>query len=537
MAVSSLASGISGLKTSQTALNVIGDNLANLNTSGFKSSRVNFSDELSQVLRSAQAPISGGVGGKNPIQIGTGTRVASIDVNYAQGGLDPTGRPFDLAIQGDGFFIVTDGTTDYYTRVGAFNLDQNNDLVDSATGFKVKGVSATINVPVNTVVPANATTLVNLAGNLDSATSTGAVNQVVSTAPNTYMISPTTAAVSATTLNSLTVNTTDYVTGDTINVSGDETNGTDVSATFTYGAANDGTTLGDLMNFISTSFGSATATISSGNIVLTSDAPGVSKLTVSLSDGSSNTGATTFSSSSIATTGSGATYVTTIPVFDAQGKSYPVTLTFSKASTNTWDVAATMKPVDGSVASLGVTAINFNNDGSFASITGTTALTITLPGTAGTQVVNFDFGLANAFNGLTQLSASSSAAAITQDGFGAGFYLSSSVNADGTIEALFTNGQTQILDQIQLATFANPAGLTKDGRNMVLPSVASGQAVLRLAGSGTAGSIQSGSLESSNVDIAEEFTKLIISQRAFQANARTITTADEVLQELVNIVR
>ncbi len=536
MAVSSLASGISGLKTSQTALNVIGDNLANLNTAGFKSSRVHFSDELSQILRAAQAPISGGVGGKNPLQIGTGTRVASIDVNYAQGGLDPTGRPFDLAIQGDGFFIVTDGTTNYYTRVGAFNLDENNDLVDSATGFKVRGVSTTINLPVNTVVPANATTLVNLAGNLDSATTTGAVNQVVSTAPNTYMISPTTAAVSATALNSLTVNTTNYVVGDTINVTGDETNGTDESATFTNGAANDGTTLGDLMNFVSTSFGSATASISSGNIVLTGDAPGSSKLSVSLADGT-GAGNTTWSSFAIATPGSGSTYVTTVPVFDAQGKSYPVTLTFSMASTNTWDVAATMKPADGSVASLGVTAINFNNDGSFASITGTTALTIALPGTAGNQVVNFDFGLANAFNGLTQLSASSSAAAITQDGFGAGFYLSSSVNADGTIEALFTNGQTQILDQLQLATFANPAGLTKEGRNMVLPSAASGQAVLRVAGSGSAGSITSGSLESSNVDIAEEFTKLIISQRAFQANARTITTADEVLQELVNIVR
>jgi flagellar hook protein FlgE len=539
MAVSSLASGISGLKTSQTALNVIGDNLANLNTSGFKSSRVNFSDELSQILRAAQAPISGGVGGKNPLQIGTGTRVASIDVNYAQGGLDPTGRPFDLAIQGDGFFVVTDGTQDYYTRVGAFNLDLNNDLVDSATGLKVRGTTATINIPVNTVVPANATTIVDLIGNLDSAASTGAVNQVVTTT-SPFQVAGPLPATAGTALNSLLANTTNYVTGDVINVSGVETNGTNVSTSFTFGtgAPYDGTTLGDLRNFTSASFGTATATIdASGNIMVTADAPGTSNHVMTLADASGNTGATTFPSFSITTTGSGSTYVTTVPVFDAQGKSYPVTLTFSKASANTWAVAATMKPADGSVASLGITAINFNNDGSFASITGTTDLTITLPAGIGTQVVNFNLGLANAFNGLTQLNATSSAAAVSQDGFGAGFYLSSSVNADGTIDALFTNGQTQTLDQIQLATFANPAGLTKDGRNMVLPSVASGQAVLRLAGTGSAGSITSGSLESSNVDIAEEFTKLIISQRAFQANARTITTADEVLQELVNIVR
>ena len=534
MGVSALSTGITGLKTSQIALSIIGDNLANLNTAGFKSSRVNFSDELTQVLRSAQAPTSG-VGGKNPLQIGTGARVASIDVNTAQGSLEPTGRPFDLAIQGDGFFVLTDGTTDFYTRVGSFNLDRNNDLVDSATGFKVKGVGATINVPVSTVVPANATKIVDLVGNLDSGMSTGAVNQVVTT---TSAFTAGGAATAATLLNSLDQNNTPYVTGDTISVTGDETNGTDVSATFTYGAANDGTTLGDLRDFISASYGSATATIdASGNIVLTADAPGSSKISVSIADGAGNPGATTFPGFSLTTTGSGDTYVTTVPIFDAQGKSYPVTLTFSKASTDTWNVVATMKPADGSVASLGINAINFNTDGSFASVTGTTALTITLPGTAGTQVVNFDFGLANVFNGITQLSGSSSVAAVSNDGFEAGFFLSASVNTDGTLEALFTNGQTQTLERIQLATFANPAGLTKNGRNMLLPSAASGQAVPRLAGSGSTGSIASGALEGSNVDIAEEFTKLIVFQRTFQANARTITTADEVLQELVNIVR
>ncbi|MFQ5714623.1 MAG: flagellar hook protein FlgE [Candidatus Scalinduaceae bacterium] len=537
MGVSALASGISGLRTSQTALNVIGDNLANLNTSGFKSSRVNFSDELSQILKAAQAPATGGIGGKNPLQTGTGARVASIDVDFAQGSLEPTGRPFDLAIQGDGFFIVTDGTQDFYTRAGAFNLDLNNDLVDSASGLKVRGTTGTINIPVNTVVPANATTTVDMVGNLDSATLTGAVNQVV-TATSPFTVAGPLPATQGTALNSLLQNTAAYVIGDTINVTGDETNGTDVSASFTYGAANDGTTLGDLRNFISASYGTATATIdASGNIVLTADAPGSSNHIVTLADASGNTGGTTFPSFSITTAGSGSTFVTTVPVFDAQGKSFPVTLTFNKTAANTWAVTATMKPVDGSVASLGITAINFNTDGSFASITGTTALTINLPAGAGTQVVNLNLGLANAFNGLTQLSATSSAAAVSQDGFGAGFFQSSSVNADGTIDALFTNGQTQTLDQIQLATFANPAGLEKQGRNLLIPSVSSGQTVLRLAGSGSTGSITSGSLEGSNVDIAEEFTKLIISERAFQANARTITTTDEVLQELVNIVR
>ena len=537
MGVSALAAGISGLRTSQTALNVIGDNLANLNTPGFKSSRVNFSDELSQTVRSAQAP-GGGVGGRNPVQTGTGARVASIDINFGQGTLTPTGRPFDLAIQGEGFFIVTDGSRDLFTRVGAFNLDSNNDLVDSGTGFKVKGTSANINLPANTVVPASATTTVNMVGNLDSETTAGAVNQVV-TSTSVFTVGGPPLATQGTTLNTLDQNITPYIDGDTITVTGKEANGTNVNTSFVFGAGNDGITLGNLRDFISASFGTATATIVSGNIVLTADAPGSSTHTVTLADGSSpgQIGATTFPSFSVTTNGSGSTFVTTVPVFDAQGKSFPVTLTFNKTAANAWAVAATMKPVDGSVASFGVTAINFNTDGSFASITGNTALTINLPPGMGTQVVNLNFGLSNSFSGITQLGGNSSAAALSQDGFEAGFFLSASVNADGTVDALFTNGQTQTLDQIQVATFSNPSGLSKEGNNMLLPTVASGSAVLRLAGTGNAGSITSGALEGSNVDIAEEFTKLIISQRAFQANARTITTMDDVLQELVNIVR
>jgi flagellar hook protein FlgE len=538
MAVSALAAGISGLRTSQTALNIIGDNLANLNTPGFKSSRVTFSDELSQTLRAANAP-SSSIGGKNPMQSGTGARVSSIDVNYGQGGITPTGRPFDLAIEGEGFFVLTDGSQDFYTRVGAFNLDENNDLVDSATGFKVKATAATINVPTDTVVPAKATANVNLVGNLDSGTTSGAVNQIITT--TAAFATSGGAAVSGTLLNDLTINTTDYdTTGtvDTITITGSETNGTDVNTVFTYGggAGQDGTTLGELRDFISASYGSATATIDgSGNIVVTADAPGSSSLALTIADGSGAAGVTAWNSLSVTANGSGSTYVTTVPIFDAQGKSFPVTLTFNKDSANTWNVAATMKPADGSV-SLSMGDITFNANGSYAAISGTLVMTITFPNTT-TQDVNFNLGTSNAFTGVTQLSGNSSAAATSQDGYEAGFFLSVTVNSDGSVDALFTNGQTQTLDQMQLATFANPAGLEKQGKNLLLPSVASGDAVLRLPQTGSTGSIVSGALEGSNVDIAEEFTNMIINQRAFQANARTITTNDEVMQELVNIVR
>ncbi len=153
------------------------------------------------------------------------------------------------------------------------------------------------------------------------------------------------------------------------------------------------------------------------------------------------------------------------------------------------------------------------------------------------QPITLDLGSIGAFDGLSQLAGQSNAAATSQDGFEAGFYASSAINSDGSITSLFTNGQTRSAAQLQLATFTNPAGLSKEGDNLYNVTVASGTAVPRTPQSGTAGSVVSGALESSNVDIAEEFTNLIISQRSFQANARTITTTDEVLQELVNIVR
>jgi len=202
MASTSLISGISGLQASQTALNVIGDNLANLNTSGFKAARVSFATSLSQTLRSASGP-SGGLGGTNPIEIGTGTSVASIDKVYTQGNMLPTGRPLDLGIEGDSFFILTDTFSDFYTRVGAFNLDKNNDLVDTGTGLKVKSTNGgAINVPVNDSVPGRATTVSTIAGNLDTNFNTGAVSHILTTNAPFTTAGPV-AAVAGDGLNSL----------------------------------------------------------------------------------------------------------------------------------------------------------------------------------------------------------------------------------------------------------------------------------------------------------------------------------------------
>jgi len=525
MASTSLVSGISGLQASQTALNVVGDNLANLNTPGFKSSRVSFATSLSQSIRSASGP-SGGLGGRNPVEIGTGVNVASIDKVYTQGNMTPTGRPLDLGIEGDSFFILTDTFSDFYTRVGAFNLDKNNDLVDTGTGLKVKSTNGgAINIPVNDSVPGRATTVSTIAGNLDTGFNTGAVTHVLTTNSPFTTIGPV-AAVAADGLNSLLQNTVNYVAGDQIDINGSEHNGVAVSERFIYGggAGQDGTTLGDLRDFINTNYGSATVAIDgSGNLVFTATPPGKSDLTLTIADATGNTGGSTFGNFAISTSGVGDVYVTTIPIFDVQGSSNLVNLTFEKIGSNTWDLTSTMKPSEGTVTDA-VTAINFNTNGSFSSVTGTAAITITYPDTT-TQTINLDFGLPTAFNGLTQFGGTPSAAGVEQDGFEEGLFASTSINADGNVVASFTNGQSKNIGQLQLAVFSNPSGLSSLGGNLLKTTIASGDAILKTAQPGKVGSIKNGVLES------------IIAQRSFQANARTITITDEVLQELVSIVR
>ncbi|MGQ3685519.1 MAG: flagellar hook protein FlgE [Candidatus Loosdrechtia sp.] len=530
--ITSLASGVSGLKTSQMALNVIGDNLANLNTSGFKVSRVNFANELMQTIRPALES-SGVVGGTNPIQIGTGTRVSSIIKNFTQGNLISTGRLFDLAIQGSGFFVLKGEFEDYYTRAGSFGLDKSNNIIDLGTGLRAKGISGNaINVPVGSTVEGRATTTASISGNLNAEFSTGAVNHV------TKSISPYTVdgvpATTAALLNDLDQTTASYIAGDKISVIGSEHNGKTVNKSFVYGT--DGTTLGDLIDFISNNFGTATASLdANGNLLLTSDPPGNSNLTLSISDDSGNTGRAAHPTYVADVIGSGDVYVTSLTVYDTLGTSYLITLYFEKTGNNQFDLTPTMEAEFGSVTDS-ISSINFNTNGSFASVDGTPTITITYPNNS-MQTITLNFGTANTFDGLTQFGGTSSAASVYQDGYEEGYFSSVAVNQNGKVVSLFTNGQTREVGQIQLAIFSNPEGLSAVGNNLFSKTLASGDAVFVTALSGGVGSIISGALESSNVDMAEEFTKLIVSQRAFQANARTITTTDEILRELVNLSR
>lgn len=651
---SALSAALSGLRVNQQYLDIIGNNLANSSTIGYRGSRVTFSDLFSQVLRSGSGP-TGSVGGVNPMQIGLGTQVHSISSLTTQGVLNDTGNPFDLGIQGDGFFILNDGSRSVYTRAGVFGLDQGNFLVDSGTGFRVRSVNGgNIQLPTATLLPANATQSMSLAGNLPakvggpvaevlttsaalqagtqaqiagSAGSTGPFNlqntdtmqisvnggvavtvtfstvtpgaatvaEVVNdintaltaagvtasatTAPTgevlietdrsgssaTLLISPTSSspgvpallglstalvagteapATAATLLNDLADNVVDYQVGDIIQISGTDASGQPYTGSFTFGAANDGTTVGDLIAVVDSLITDATVSIDGlGNLVVTADSEGEASLSVSISDAAGNTGQTLFSAHGFGVTTDGAgpdTVRTSVDVFDSRGLRHTLTMTLTRVDSREWDLSMTTDNPNDVIIDDAVQGILFNEDGSFASVSGSgvgdLGIEIQFEGLTVAQDIDVGLGSSGQLNGLTQLGESGSIRVLSQDGYPAGDLNSVSIRSDGVIEGFYSNGQSQELDQLAMAVFANPGGMLRVGAGMFAESPNSGIPQVLTAGTGGAGTMISGVLESSNVDVAQEFVRLIEAQRGFQANARVIRVSDELLAELVNIV-
>ncbi|MEP9411261.1 MAG: flagellar hook protein FlgE [Candidatus Brocadia sp.] len=522
-----LYSGVSGIRAHQNMLDIIGNNLANINTYGYKSSRLLFSDLLSQT-------IAIGTNG-NPMQVGKGVKFASITSNFSQGTLESTNNVFDLAIQGEGFFVVNGGGKDFFTRVGAFTTDVNNYLIDSNTGYKVLDTNGKeINIPYDSTVSGKATSKAYITGNLDASASSSTAEVLIM---SSALTESSTAATSATELNDLDSKTTDYVNGDTILITGTKSDGTAVSAVFTYGATNDGTTIGDLLTVINTAFsGDATASLdSSGKIILKANTDGKDKLSLTIADSGSNTGKTTWTDHTF----SGSTYTTSVDIFDSQGTRHMVTLRFTKQMDNKWDLTAFMDSSEGTFTSGDnkITGITFNDDGTFSTNSGDTTLQFKFNGIGTTQSVIFDLGTSGKNNGLTQNGGDSTAAVSKQDGYEYGTFDSVSINSDGAIKALYTNGITQTIATLKLALFNNLNGLNKVGNNLYEQTSASGEPIYVNPNSGRAGSISSGYLEGSNVDMATELTSLITAQRGFQLNTKVITTADEILAEVVNLKR
>jgi flagellar hook protein FlgE len=552
----SLLTGISGLRGHQKMLEVVGNNLANLNTTSFKASRVLFSDLMYELQRGASSTSNGLLGSVNAVQIGTGSRVSQVSKDFQQGNLEASGKPLDLAVDGSGLFVTKSGNNTYFTRAGAFSLDQEGYLSDPATGnlvqrfgalgepdgvnpsFQTSGDSR-IYIPLGASIAGKATQTISLAGNLSSR-AVGPVSQKIMTATAFFVGGGVSAATSTTLLADVDGFSGAYVAGDKIEINGQTKDGNNPDVTEFVIDDPATTTVGDLILALNTGFPGSNVQLVDGKIVATDNTPGSSMLNIILRDDPANVGIGTDELDSHkfikqALGKDGDKVLRTAEVFDSSGASHQLSLELTKQEDGSWDMNASLGAGDGNIVDGTVDGITFQDDGTFVSASGVD-IEIQFSGQSVTQVMNLYCGEPGTISGLGQLGASS-ALEVSQDGFSPGELSDVHVDVDGTVFGLASNGLQIAMGQLAIASFRNNDGLISTGGNYYQSSLASGAPEIGTALSGSRGAIRAGQLEGSNVDLALEFTRLIIAQRGFSANARTITVTDRVLEELTNIIR
>ena len=401
---------LSGLEADSVALNTIGNNLANLNTTAFKGQTTSFEDLFYQQI--------GQSGSGDAIQLGAGTKVSGTSTDFSEGTILPDANPnsADMALAGNGFFVVEQSGVQSLTRAGNFQLSSNGNLI-TQDGQQVMGYAA-----------------VN-----------GVVNQNTNLTPITIPV------------------------------------GLNEGAQATQ-------------NF------SVTTNLDSGATVNTS-------------------------------------FSTPVQVFDSLGQSHQATVSYTKTGTNTWSYAVTLPAGDATGTPLNNTGtLTFDSSGNLVSPTGSVN-NITFPGlTDGASDLSFNWNLNDSTGhpSISQLAdASTNSAAAGQDGFPSGVFQSFSADQNGVITAQFSNGRTATIAQVAVATVANTEGLTASGNNNFTTTAASGQASIGVAGAGGRGLVDDGALEQSNVNISTEFSNLIVAQRAFEANSKTVTTFDTISQDVL----
>lgn len=540
----SLVSGVSGLKNHQMKMDVLGNNIANISTVGYKGGRINFSEALFQTI--ANATPSHGTGYINPMQVGLGMKTSSIENLFAQGSLENTGVITDMAIEGDGFFVMRGGSNRFYTRAGQFFFNsegklvnqrglsvQGWDLFDQQTTDLGSGNLSDIVIDPNLIAQAKSTKNVYLTGNLNAGLET--TTEVWS--QGSALTDAGNPATAASDLNNLAQTTTPLVAGDTIVISGTNSDGSAVSATYTYAA---GDTIQQLLNAINAAFSGTTASIVNGKITLTDAIAGDSSTTISLTSGSANTGVVQLPSFVNSTAGVTGTATTSVVVYDSLGGSHNLIVEFTKTTNNgewTWQATAggseTIVSGDSGLAT-------FDSAGNLTSFTfdgGVNELTLNPGGGADTMSFTLHAEGEDQYAGLSQFQSLSTLTVREQDGKATGKLLGINISKDGTISGTFSNGQIESIAKIALAKFPNNAGLSDLGDSLYQTSIASGKTQIVDLKNDGAESIISGALEMSNVDLSQEFTEMITAQRGFQASAKVISTADQILDELLRLKR
>ena len=539
--IGALYAGLSGLKNHQTKINVIGHNLSNINTIGFKKSRVVFREAFSQTLKAAVAS-QGDRGGVNPQSVGTGSQIGSIDVLQRNGSAQTTDMPTDLMFRGKGHFVLevpAGGTKAQeessrsikassiraFTRNGNFGIDQSGDLVYRPNGYKVLGWQADpVTGEVNTANPdaissvsfpfmrsiSRKTSFVQFASNLDARA--GAV-EVVSDG-GTGLLSSVTPAQDGGDLRP-----------GSHKVRVERAEGAD-----TFTASLDG--------------GEAQAIVDS--TVTFSDADGRQLVTLKFGD---EIKAGTASLEYISKF-----HKTEIGIFDGLGQRHDAEITFTKeavqaggtvnpAGTWRWNIEDShitdAKVVTNGDDKVRTGLIQFNNQtASFSTADPAIAFINVQPIDAeGNETGAGELAVKLDFSNLTQFADSHDAIAQRQDGVGPGNLVSFSISATGLIDGIFSNGVNKAIAQLAAADIPNAEGLTVLSDTMVTTSPSSGAPAFVTAGTRNMGELTAGALEMSNVDLTEEFTDLITTERGFQANARVITTSDNILTEAMGLKR
>jgi flagellar hook protein FlgE len=579
---SALFTGLSGLDVNQTKLQVVGNNIANVNTVAFKSSRTLFKSQF-YITEGSGSPPDGDFGGTNPNQRGLGAQIASIEKDFTQGAIEPTGKNTDLALDGEGFFVVQ-GTDQKFTRDGSFSLNSANQLVTSSGDFVqgfgvdtdfnvIPGAIDNITIPLGAMTSAKATENAYFTGNLNAngsvATGASILNsqplEVVGGGPLNAGGSDllTTVGVSAGT------NTTAaFTAGQSITLDGKK-GGRDIGpATFVVTGTN---TVSDLMSFLQTGmsiFPQGTnpdevpddlnaATPQPGVTLdqIATDPPGVLRLTITGNLGEQNeltipgagfadaTGATPLTfidgedAAGITSDPVGESVHTSFIAYDSLGTPVTVGVTAvleTKADTgNVWRFYAESPDDTDPALNLASGTLTFDSTGKLIDSTNTQIQLDRDNTGAGTPLIfNLDF------NSMTSLTSRNSELVMTrQDGNAIGTLDDFSIGTDGTVTGSFSNGQTRTLGQVAVATFTNPMGLDDQGGNMYKSGVNSGEPIITTPQTLGAGSIRSGALEQSNVDLSKEFINLIIASTGFSASSRVITTSDQLITELLNSSR
>ncbi|MFO7956031.1 MAG: flagellar hook-basal body complex protein [Candidatus Brocadiia bacterium] len=561
---SALQTAVLGMRAYQEMLNVTGNNISNADTVGYKEDSITFSDMFSRTL-SRGMRASEDIGGTNPIQVGLGVRVSSIAKNMSQGSFTSTEKDFDLAIDGSGFFVVNDGSGNVFTRDGTFDVDSEGYLVDPATGYRVQRIGTTgedfgfqvagdsaIRIPFDTELPGSRTQEVTFQGNL----SAGQYDPTSSTLRGigTYTLTSGGLADGAAEMTDIE-RLTDFTDGDTIDISGTTRDGTAVSGSFTYGAANDGTTMQDLLDAVTATFGGpdeVSAYMDEGRIHLEDARAGYSLLDVDLSSTAHpDAMPTDFDYLEV---GGASAQSTNINIFDRQSQSHSLTVTFVRHGEheNVWDMVVNSCADATNVTDRRIAGITFDENGIYQGVSetdyfGNTSadpghenldanISLEFPGTATAQDIGAYLGRIGFYDGLTQMGGESSAGAIDQDGYGTGSLQSVSVDGSGRLSGTFSNGETLDIADMQMAVFDNPQGLERIGANYYRHTPSAGSTVYSRGLQGRAGAVRQNVLEDSNVDIAREFTRLIVAQRGFQVNSRTVRVTNSILQQLASIV-